>query len=423
MPLIQSQWKFHWVQRVSKMKETFKGLEGCQAIMDDTLVFGRTEGEHDQWLHAVLERTEKSGLKLNREKCHFKKEKVKFFGHVVSAEGICPDPDKVKAISVMPVLTSLTELRTLCGMINFLSKFVPGLATDMKPLTDLMKKSAVWLWGAAQQKAFETIKEKLSTSPPLGFYRPDRKTVVIADSSSYGLGATVMQWEGDKLIPIAYASRTLTDSERRYAQIEKECLATVWACEKFAKYLLGLDSFELQTDHKPLVPLIRTKDINKTLVQCQRLLIRLMRFNAQVVHVPGKEIVIAGALSRNPVPYTDTDTPEAVAAYVEGVELHWPIAPSRLEKLCSTTVHDPELQQVIGYVRNSWPSKTSASLQAYQQAQGELLLINGLLVYKNRIVVPRSERRDILQKVHETHQGLHKCRQNAQTAVWWPGLS
>ena len=149
-----------------------------------------------------------------------------------------------------------------------------------------------------------------------------------------------------------------------------------------------------------------------------------MRFITDV-HVPGKEIMkdmIADTLSRNPIPHTsnDKDILEAVAVFVDGMESHWPVTPQRLQILHSTAVHDPEMLQVIKYLLNGWPAR---SLQAYHQAQGKLSLINGLLVYNGRIVVPSSQCWDILGKLHETHQGLHKCRHNTQTAVWWPGLS
>ena len=409
----------------TKMKETLEGLEGCEAIMDDIIVYGRTEEEHDQRLKAVLRRIEESGLKLNKEKCFFKKREVKFFGHIISAEGVRPDPGKVRAITEMPAPKSVSELRTVCGMFNYLSRFVPGMATTMKPITDLLKKNVEWTWGTAQEEAFEDAKRKLSVSPALDFYNPDRKTVVSADSSSYGLGAALMQWKGDSLVPIAYASRTLTDAERHYAQIEKECLASTWACEKFSKYLIGLDSFQLQTDHKPLVPLMRNKDIDKAPARCQRLLIRLMRFNMDVVHVPGKQIVIADALSRSPVPHTEDDEKkvEAVTAHANAVKSSVSVTPQRLEMFRAATVHDPELQQVLDYMLNGWPEKGDKQFQPYQQSQGELSLVDGLVIFNKRIVVPTALRQEILHKLHESHQGLAKCRQNAQDTVWWPGLS
>ena len=410
----------------TKMKELLTGLDGCDAIMDDTIIYGKTLEEYDRNLEAVLTRIEESGLKLNKQKCHLRQSEVKFFGHIVSGSGVSPDPEKIRAIKDMPPPTSVSELRTVCGMLNYLTKFVSHMATTLKPVTDLLKGNRAWLWGPAQQQAFDSAKKKLSKSPALGFYDPQRQTVVSVDSSSYGLGATTMHMDASgQLIPIAYTSRTMTDAEKKYAQIEKECLATTWACEKFSKYLIGLDRFELQTDHKPLVPLIKTKDIDNVPVCCQRLLIRLMRFNADVFHVPGKEIVIADALSRSPVPHTaeDEEVAEVVTAYVNGVMDNQQITPRRIEALQSATVHDPELQQVISYILNGWPQSVAEQFQPYQQAQGELSVVDGLVIFNNRIVVPVSQRKDILHKLHETHQGLHKCRQNAQATVWWPGLS
>lgn len=147
--------------------------------------------------------------------------------------------------------------------------------------------------------------------------------------------------------PIAFASRTLTAAETRYAQIEKECLASVWACEKFERYVVGLESFKLLTDHKPFVPLINTSPLDRTPVRCQRLLMRLRRFNPIAQHVPGKQLVVPDTLSRSPLPENTNDAEEEVNLYVNSVVQSLPISDRRLERVRVATEEDPELSEVL----------------------------------------------------------------------------
>ncbi|CAI5657120.1 unnamed protein product [Oreochromis niloticus] len=169
------------------MSTLLKGLEGTVIVMDDILVFGANKEEHDQRLEAVLQTIKASGLKLNRSKCHFGKNELQFFGHIISADGVKPDDGKVEAIARMPSPTNVEQLRQVLELINYVGKFLPGLSTVLHPLSNLLKKETVWAWGEPQEQAFNKAKAMLVAAPALCYYDAGRSTVVSADASSYAL--------------------------------------------------------------------------------------------------------------------------------------------------------------------------------------------------------------------------------------------
>lgn len=407
-----------------QMSALLKGHDGVVVVMDDILVFGTTKEQHDKRLSAVLRTIKESGLKLNKQKCHFGKSEIQYFGHIISAEGMKPDPDKVRA--QMPSPTNVEELRQVLGLINYVGRFLPDLSSKLHPITDLLRKESRWTWAHAQEQAFREVKTMLVSAPALAYYDPQRETVISADASSYGLGATLLQDHEGKLKPVAFCSRTLTDSEKRYSQIEKECLAGVWACERFSRYVQGLDGFRLQTDHKPLVPLINTYDLDKAPPRCQRLLMRLLRFQVAAEHVPGKQLAVADALSRNPLSNSsDSSTDKEVQMYLQSVVSNAPVTPQKLKEIRAATLQDEELTKVTSLIQNGWPSRQALhpSLQGYYLARSQLSEADGLILYQDRLVIPTALRPDVLKRIHEGHQGLTKCRARARMSVWWPHIS
>ena len=246
----------HFQRRISSI---LQGLDGIVCLMDDILVHGRTQAEHDRRLKAVLEKLQASGITLNKEKCLFSQTRVNFLGQVLTPSGVSSDPNKVAAIRKMKEPTNVSEVRRFLGMTNQLSKFAPNLADQTKPLRDLLSSKNQWNWGESQRRAFSQIKDALTESPVLALFDPSRKTTVSADASSFGLGAVLLQEQKKgETRAVAYISRAMTQTEQRYAQIEKESLALTWACERFEDYLLGLH-FTIETDHKPLMSFVRTE--------------------------------------------------------------------------------------------------------------------------------------------------------------------
>ena len=402
-----------------RMMEIVGDIEGVVCLVDDILVCGNTQEEHDQRLVAVLSRLKRAGLTLGRDKCEINRRSVKFLGQMVDEAGVRPDPGKVRAIKLMKAPSTVSELRRFLGMVTQLGKFLPHLTDLTKPLRDLLSTKNQWRWGHDQRQAFENLKRVSSSSELLALYNVNHETIVSADASSYGYGAVLRQRQPDgSLRPIAYASRALTETEQRYAQIEKEALAVTWGCERFQDYLLGI-SFRVETDHKPLVPLLSFKPLEAVPIRVQRFRLRLMRFSFSISHVPGEALNTADTLSRAPVTEADQGDKalnQDVEAYVNLVVKNLPATNERLRVIQEQQDEDlvcSELKRYCQQGRIDW----TGALKPYFSVRTELAVVNGLLLRGNRMVIPSSLQADILEKLHSAHQGTTKCRQRARVVA------
>lgn len=354
---------------------------------------------------AVLERLADANVTLNLEKCKFSTDKVEFLGHVIGKDGVQIDPTKVEAVAQMGEPTDIAQLRRFLGMVNQVGKYIPNLADMTKPLRDLLSKNNAWLWTGAQREAFNAVKKALVSTPTLALYDPAKETRVSSDASSFGLGAVLTQAQEDGgWKPVAFISRALTPTEQRYAQVEKEALAVTWACERLSDYLIG-KPFHIETDHKPLVPLLGSKNLNEMPPRIQRLRMRLLRFQYSISHVPGKSLTTADALSRAPINQEQQSglQEEEIALYAHSVLSEIPASDRRLEEIRERQEEDEVCRQLTAYCQLGWPEKDRVpeALKGYWSERGEITLVRGLLLKASRVIIPSCMRIEILDRLHE----------------------
>ncbi len=276
-----------------KMDQILEQCPGTLGISDDICVYGKTEMEHDRNLKKLMEVAIKDGLVFNSSKCHIKEKQISFFGLKWDSEGIHPDTQKCDNIKNKPSPTNRTELQSFLGMIQYMSQYIPNLSERTSPLRGLLKKDSTWEWTQSHETVFKKLKDDIHQNLCLTYFDPRKPTTIEVDSSLNGLGAAITQ-EGR---PIAFASKSLTDTEKRYANIEREMLAVVFGCERFHTYIFGKE-VKIQSDHKPLEN-IQLKNISQAPPRLQRMLLRIQPYQCTIEYKPGKDMIFADYLSRS----------------------------------------------------------------------------------------------------------------------------
>jgi len=282
------------------MDQMLEGIPGAAAYIDDIFVSGKDESEHTKNLHAVLNRIKDYGFKLKYEKCEFYKTSVSYLGYIIDQDGLKPNPERIHAITTMPEPSNVTELRSFLSAINFYGKFVSNLRQHRGPLDELLKLNVSWVWNEKHKRAFNQLKDILSSDLTLAHYDPQQKIIVAADASGYGLGACILHEYADGSIKaVCHAARALTPAEKGYSQVEKEALALIFGVTKFHKMIYGR-KFKLHTDHKPLLAIFgrKTGIAVHQANRLQRWAIQLLAYDFEISFVNTKSFGYADVLSR-----------------------------------------------------------------------------------------------------------------------------
>jgi len=395
------------------LQQVLQGCEGVKVIADDIIVYGSNEEEHRQRLEKVLGTLCHRNLTLNPKKCEFGMDKLVFMGHVLSKNGIGPSNTKVEAVEKAKRPETSAEVKSFLGLVGYCGRYIDNLATREEPLRMLTHSNQPWVWSTEQEDAFNDMKKQLTCAETMAYFDVKARTQVIVDASPVGLDAILSRQQSDECFkPVMYASRSLSDVERRYSQTEKEALAVVWACERFRLYLYGLE-FELVTDHKPLECIYSPK--SKPPLRIERWALRLQPYRFKVKYQPGK-FNAADALSR--LPLKDIPKSNVAEDYVYAIAKHaTPVA---------MTTKDIELESAVDEtmcaVRRALRTDVWDELPKFKHVHQELTSVGKLVLRGSRICIPEKLQKQVLSLAHEGHQGIVKCKQRLREKVWWPGI-
>lgn len=397
------------------MESIVAGLKGVIVYLDDILVTGKTQTEHDQNLKMVMSRLQQFGILLNEAKCAVNVSQLEFLGHELSDKGIRPMESKISAIKSFRKPNNIAELRSFLGLITYVGRFIPHLAEKTEPLRFLLRTGESFVWKTEHQNAFDEIKNSISESKFLGYFDPKDNCIVIADASPSGLGAVLLQEDNLRNTRIiSFASKALTTLEKKYFQTEKEALALVWAVDKFRLYLLG-KRFKLVTDCKPLHFLFKNRA--KPCARIERWVLRLQAYQFDVVFEPGMNN-LADCLSRLPVlKATDFDVCGDACIY-QLAAVGMPNAIT-IQEVQEESSKDETFKHVFNsLVSNSWNENS----KDFKPFRDELCKIGEMLLRGDRLVIPEKLRNRTLEIAHESHPGIVVMKRRMRQKVWWPHM-
>lgn len=388
--------------------------------MDDCVVFSKTFADHVFDLEEVFTRFAEANLKFKPKKCFFFGSAVAYLGHVVTEDGISPDPEKMEAVARFPAPRNLPELQSFLGLTSYFRKFIPNYSITAAPLRKLLKKDTPFHWDAEQEEAFQALKTALCEPPVLKHFSDDARyrIQVHTDASRLGLGAILVQEDclGD-FRPVVYLSRSLRPAEENYTSTELEALAVKWALEQLRPYLMGRN-FQVVTDHHALCWVLRYKEGNQRLLRWSLI---LQEFDFEVVFKSGASHTGPDCLSRTPA--VSNETMEAVLAVS-----------------CDTLQADPfdisaeqQKDEFCRGIRDILDLKCGTKKQQ-KRVKNRFVVFEGVLYKKEckplrqryLLCLPKTQQLRVLEEYHAGkfggHMGIRRTFEKIQERYYWPKM-
>ena len=403
-----------------EMCRLLEGIENIIIYIDDILIFADTLEKLRATTAQVLRILRAHNLTLNNEKCEFDKSFITFLGHGLDESGFHVDEAKVKAIKRFRPPTSVSELKSFLGMASFISPYIK----DFTKITSTLWAATTaknWDWGREQASAFETVKDRITRcATTLGYFSDTDRTILYTDASPNALGAVLVQQSPTRSPRIiSFASKALTTTEQRYAQNQREALATVWAVEHFSFFLLGRH-FTLRTDAQGVAFILnRSRESSKrALTRADGWALRLSPYSYSVEYIRGRDN-IADPPSRlyvgNDEPFDDEHSPWEIAT----LEVNSTGFLTENE-LREETGSDTTIRSVIDALETQiWPRE----LTRYKSISNDLSVRDGILIKNGCVVVPNKLREKALRLAHDGHPMAAKLKSILRERVWWPGLA
>ena len=408
-----------------RLMQALEGLPGVVTVADDIIVMGRgstieeASKDHERNLSALQLRCEEKKIRLNEEKTVLKQSEISFMGHCVSAQGVKPDPEKVKALLEAARPTDVHGIRRFCGMVQYLAKFVDNVSESLAPLQEMTRKNAKFEWSQQCEKGFNDIKRKIAEATMLCHYNPNLPLELHVDSSQSGIGCVLLQDSR----PLEYASRSLTETEKKWAQIEKEMLAVVFGLERFDQYTYG-NRIVVINDHKPLASIVK-KPMSQAPARLQRLLMRANRYHFEFRWIQGSKLTLADYFSRICLVGSDEKGDSQFSTDREKWQKPNGISDTTVDKVARATAADPDLQKLAIIIQEGWPddkSRIPSNVMPYFPFRDALSVDNGLILRGEAIVIPTILRKEMKNKLHAAHLGVDSMLRRARECIFWPGL-